>query len=133
MSNLEFTLSGQGKLFEAEEILRLVLQLQEKVLGNKDQHGTAILTYIALVLSRQGKHVEAVQRCSEVVELLKAVLGAEYPIMPATITLLKRPQEIQNRSRVSDWRKKSKAAIPRFPNWSEKPSTRKNKKEEQIR
>jgi tetratricopeptide (TPR) repeat protein len=78
-SNLGNLLAKQGKYREAENELREVIALKEKVLGPK--HPETLTSYynLALDLARAGRIRDAIPFARKAVEGARAILGDEHP------------------------------------------------------
>jgi len=71
MNNLAAVLSDQGKYDEAEQMLRNVLGIRQKVLGMEHPDTLSSVIYLAGVLSHQGKHDEVEQMHRDVLKKLE--------------------------------------------------------------
>jgi hypothetical protein len=81
-------LEGQGKLAEAEEMLREVLGVKRRVLGPEHPDTLEAMHNLGCPLSGQGKHAEAEQMFREVLGVRRRVLGVEHPHTLATLRVL---------------------------------------------
>ena len=75
-TRLGYALGREGKYVEAETLLRRMLELHEKVNGQKSDATSPVQAYLGFVLGREGKRVEAESLLKQAVETQKARIGA---------------------------------------------------------
>jgi tetratricopeptide (TPR) repeat protein len=80
MSNLGNVLRAQGKLAEAEPLLREALEVFRRKLGNEHPGTLKSINYLGLLLRAQGEYDEAEALLREALEGRRRQLGDEHPI-----------------------------------------------------
>jgi len=79
LSDVGMCFKINGKYAEAEQMLRLTLMLQNKVLGEKHPDTLGSMNNLAEVLRSQGKYDEAESMHRQTLMLTKKMLGEEHP------------------------------------------------------
>lgn len=88
LNNLASVRLQQGKLKEAERLLRRNLQVARNLGRQHEQYVPACLFNLAFVYKRQGRHAMALRECRQAVELLKKLHGVEHPNYAAGVNNL---------------------------------------------
>jgi tetratricopeptide (TPR) repeat protein len=70
---------SSGQYYEAEQVLREVLELYKRVLGPEHPYTLTSIYEVARALGKQGNYRKAEQMHREVLELDKRMLGPEHP------------------------------------------------------
>jgi hypothetical protein len=84
MSNLAMLLQAQGKLGEAEPLMRETLEVQRATLGPKHLDTLTSMNNLATLLRAQGKLAEAAMLFKETLEGFRAALGPQHPYTLST-------------------------------------------------
>jgi eukaryotic-like serine/threonine-protein kinase len=86
LSNLAFILRAQGRLDEAEPMLREALEIRRAELGQDHPLVPTSLSNLAVLLGEQRKYDEAESLFREALATRRRVLGDEHPEVTLTIT-----------------------------------------------
>jgi tetratricopeptide (TPR) repeat protein len=78
-SNLASSLGEQGKLAEAEAMLRDLLPVQQRVFGPEHPQTLGTTMNLAIALSEQGKYAEAEAMLRDLLPVHRRVHGPEHP------------------------------------------------------
>ena len=78
-ANLALSLLEQGKFADAEPMLRLLHEVEMRVLGAEHPSTLTSACNLAMSLLKQGKYADAERIQREVHEVMMRVLGAEHP------------------------------------------------------
>lgn len=99
MNNLSGLYNTQGLYSQAEELLKEVVRLREKVLGAEDTSTINASNRLALFYESQKRYEEAESLFKKIYELQKKVLGAEHQDAIVSLAHLAKLYHLQGRNR----------------------------------
>jgi tetratricopeptide (TPR) repeat protein len=92
-NNLALVFQDQGRLDDAEETMRAVIEINKKVLGQSHSHTLRSTAHLAKILNIRNQNDEALSLYQQAISGLKRALGPEHPVNIGISDQIKKLQE----------------------------------------